>query len=108
MTGISPDGIVCNEGIIEIKCHISSIHFNNVKRGGYNPDYKWQYFFNLKESGADWIDTISFCSDFPKNKKLHVFRIWAKDSGEEFKMIDKRTAEFFKLVDEKKQLIEGL
>lgn len=105
LTGISPDGRVYNEGIIEVKSHIYPIHMENIKRGSYNPDYKWQYFFNLKESGANWIDTISFCSDFPLNKRLYVFRIDRKDSLDKFDMIDDRTRDFFKLVEEKKKYL---
>ena len=59
-TGASPDGRVNCNGIIEIKSVIHSVHFKNIKRGNYDPSYKWQYFFNLKETGAEWIDTISF------------------------------------------------
>ena len=104
----SGDGRVLPDGIIEIKSHIPSVHFNNVKRAGINPTYKWQYYFNLKETGADWIDTISFCADFPEGKKLFVHRIWAKDSEKEFTQIDLRKAEFFELVEEKKRIINGI
>jgi hypothetical protein len=107
-TGVSVDGRVLPDGIIEIKSHIPSVHFNNVKRAGINPTYKWQYYFNLKETGADWIDTISFCADFPEGKKLFVHRIWAKDSEEEFEQIESRSAEFFDLVEEKKRVINAI
>jgi len=107
-TGVSVDGRVLPNGIIEIKSHIPSVHFNNVKRGGINPTYKWQYYFNLKETGADWIDTISFCADFPEGKKLFVHRIWAKDSVKEFTQINLRMVEFFELVEEKKRVINGI
>ena len=106
-TGASVDGIVLPYGIIEIKSHIPSVHFANVKRGGINPTYKWQYYFNLKETGAEWIDTISFCADFPEGKKLYVHRIWAKDSDKEFTQIDIRSGEFFELMEEKKRFING-
>lgn len=102
-TGSSPDGRVISEnGIIEIKSVIYSVHYDNIKRKSFDPAYKWQYLFNLKETGADWIDTISFCSDFPDNSKLYIYRIHAKDSHEGFEMIDIRQEEFFKLVAEKK------
>ena len=107
-TGVSVDGRVLPDGIIEIKSHIPSVHFANIKRNEPNPDYKWQYYFNLKETGADWIDTISFCADFPEGKKLCIYRIWAKDSEEEFKQIESRSAKFFELVEEKKRVINGI
>jgi len=107
-TGVSVDGRVLPDGIVEIKSHIHSVHFVNVKRGEFNPDYKWQYYFNLKETGAEWIDTISFCADFPEGNRICVYRIWAKDSEEEFKQIESRTAEFFELVGDKKRVINGI
>ena len=107
-TGVSVDGRVLPDGIIEIKSHIPSVHFANIKRNEPNPDYKWQYYFNLKETGADWIDTISFCADFPEGKKLCIYRIWAKDSEEEFEQIESRSAKFFELVEEKKRVINGI
>jgi len=107
-TGVSVDGRVLPDGIVEIKSHIPSVHFVNVKRGEFNPDYKWQYYFNLKETGAEWIDTISFCADFPEGNRICVYRIWAKDSEEEFKQIESRTAEFFELVGDKKRVINGI
>ena len=106
-TGVSVDGRVLPDGIIEIKCHIPTIHYANVKRNSFNPAYKWQYYFNLKETGAEWIDTISFCSCYPEDKNIYVYRIWAEDSKEEFKMIDIRSAEFFDLVEEKREDING-
>ena len=107
-TGVSVDGRVLPDGIVEIKSHIPSVHFNNVKRAGINPTYKWQYYFNLKETGAEWIDTISFCADFPEGNRICVYRIWAKDSEKEFTQIDLRKAEFFELVEEKKRVINGI
>ncbi len=106
-TGVSVDGRVLPDGIVEIKSHIPSVHFVNVKRGEFNPDYKWQYYFNLKETGAEWIDTISFCADFPDGNRICVYRIWAKDSGEEFEQIDIRSKQFFELVEDKKAVING-
>ena len=106
-TGVSVDGRVLPDGIVEIKSHIPSVHFVNVKRGEFNPDYKWQYYFNLKETGAEWIDTISFCADFPDGNRICVYRIWAKDSGEEFEQIDIRSKQFFELVEDKKVVING-
>jgi len=106
-TGVSVDGRVLPDGIVEIKSHIPPVHFVNVKRGEFNPDYKWQYYFNLKETGAEWIDTISFCADFPDGNRICVYRIWAKDSGEEFEQIDIRSKQFFELVEDKKVVING-
>lgn len=98
-TGCSPDGIV-EKGIIEIKSVIPSKHFETIKRGNIDSACKWQIAFNLLESKKDWIDFISYCEVYPKDKQLFVFRKTRKDFKEEFKQIKERLNLFFRLVDE--------
>ena len=93
-TGCSPDGIVGSNGLVEIKSVIPTTHYKTVKRGGFDPVYKWQYFFNIREAEADWLDFISYCSAYPKNKRLYVYRIAKESIGEELKQIETRLAEF--------------
>lgn len=98
--GCSPDGLVNDCGVIEIKSVIPSVHFANVKRGTVDPAYKWQCIGNLKYTEREWLDFVSFCNTYPDDKKLFVYRIFAKNLQEEFAMLDARTTEFKKLVDE--------
>lgn len=106
-TGISPDGLVYDDGIIEIKSVIASVQFATVKRNDIDPSYKWQCYFNLKESGRDWLDYVSFCAEFPEGKRLFVRRINKHDATAQFEQIDTRLDEFWKLVDETKKIIEA-
>ena len=103
LTGCSPDGLVDDNGVIEIKSVIASVQYATLKRGTYDPAYKWQLNFNLKETGRDWIDYISFCQEFPDNRKLIVYRMNTDEQQEEFKMMDLRLTEFKSLVDEIKR-----
>ena len=104
-TGCSPDGLVGDDGLIEVKSVIPSVHFANIKRMNIDPSYKWQLAKNLKETLRKWIDFISFCQDFPVGKQLFTYRIYAKDLSEEFKMLYTRIAEFQLLVEETKKTI---
>jgi len=108
ITGVSPDGLVDDDGAIEIKSVIQSVHFATVQRGKFDPSYKWQLYSELLLTGRDWIDFISFCATFPEGKRLFVDRIYRKDCGEQFEMINTRIAEFKELVDEKKKVIARL
>lgn len=103
--GCSPDGLVDNDGLIEIKSVISTTHFATLKRQDVDPAYKWQCIGNLKFTGRDWIDFISYCEEFPESKQLFVKRMKKEDFTEEFKMIDERISQFKQLVSESKQLI---
>ena len=103
--GCSPDGLVSDDGIIEIKSVISHVHYANIKRGGVDPAYKWQIYFNLLKTEREWIDFVSYCADFPQDKQLYVHRVWEYDCKDEFEMINSRESQFFELVEEIKLTI---
>jgi len=103
--GCSPDGLVHDNGVIEIKSVVPSVHFASIKRQSFDPAYKWQLIANLKFPDRDYIDFISFCADFPEEKKLFVTRLNKDNFLDEFKMIDSRLAEFKKLISETKETI---
>jgi len=106
--GISPDGRVYDDGLIEIKTRKQHIFFDTIRRGKYDPSEKWQLFFNLKVSGREWIDYVEYCPEFIEGKRLFIDRLYAKDIKDEFSMIDTRLAEFRALVEEKKAVIERM
>jgi hypothetical protein len=106
-SGCSPDGLVGTNGAIEIKSVIPSVQYSTLKRGSFDPSYKWQLIFNLRETGREWIDYISFCLNFAERKKLIVHRVYAEDQLEQFKMIESRIIEFQSLVENvKRDIIE--
>lgn len=104
--GCSPDGMVFEDGLIEIKCVIPSVHYANIKRAKVDPAYKWQCFGNLMFTGREWIDFVSYCADFPIDKQLYIHRMHKEDYQEEFKQISNRLEDFELLVAESKKTIE--
>lgn len=103
--GCSPDGLVCEDGAVEIKSVISSIHYTNVKRGTVDPAYKWQCRGNLKFTGREWLDFVSYCADYPTGKQLFIHRLHKDDLKEEFALIDARIELFEELVSATKTII---
>lgn len=103
--GCSPDGLVGNDGGIEIKNRNYGAHYDNVKRQSFEPSSKWQCFGNLLFTGRDWWEIVSFCPEFPEDKRLYVYRIHKKDCQEEFQMIQSRLCEFRALVTKTKNNI---
>lgn len=103
--GCSPDGLVSDNGMIEIKSVIHSVHFANVKRQSFDPAYKWQLIFNLKCTGREWIDSVSYCADYPEDQQLFVFRMYKDDFKDEFIALDNRIDEFKGLIEKSKQAI---
>lgn len=106
--GVSPDGLVGSDGIIEIKSVIATRHWPTIKRGSFDPSYQWQLYFNLLNSGRKWIDYIEYCSEFPKGKQLFIDRINAVDCADYFKMINTRMKEFEILIADKIKIINGI
>ena len=92
--GDSPDGLVADEGVIEIKSVLAPVHYANIQRGSYDPAYKWQLVGHLDCTGRQWVDFISYCSDFPEDKQLCVYRLHREDCEDELRMLAERRAEF--------------
>jgi hypothetical protein len=104
--GCSPDGLL-EDGIIEIKSVIPTTHFANIKRAGVDPAYKHQCNFNLMISEKEWLDFISYCPEFPENKRLFVFRIFKKNLQKEFSEIKERVKKFNSLIESNINIIKG-
>jgi hypothetical protein len=103
--GDSPDGLIGDDGVIEIKSVIAKTHYATMMRGSFDPAYKWQLVGHLDCTNRDWVDFTSYCSDFPKEKQLIVYRSDRDDFKEELKMLEERRFEFLKLVNEVEQKI---
>jgi len=97
--GCSPDGLVNDDGLVEIKSAIPSVHYDRIKKQSFDSAYKWQLIGNMKLTERSWIDFISYCSAFPEGKRLYVYRLHAKDYEQEYKMMDIRMAEFDKIIE---------
>ena len=98
--GCSPDGLVGSNGAIEIKSADAHIHYDRMVSASFDKTYKWQLICNMKFPSLEWIDFVSYCSDFPEEKRLYIYRLWAAEFEKEFKMVDTRLMEFMALVDE--------
>jgi hypothetical protein len=105
--GCSPDGLVDEAGLIEIKSVIAKVHYANVKRGGIDPAYKWQVYGNLKYTGREWIDFVSFSAEYPEGKRLYVHRTHKEECAELFARIEERVTAFEKLVQQRVEEIQN-
>lgn len=103
--GCSPDGLVGDDGVIEIKSAIPSIHYERISRKTFDSAYKWQVIGNMKFTGRSWLDFVSYCKTFPEGKRLFVVTLERDAFASEFQMIDDRLGEFQKLIDEAKDTI---
>lgn len=96
--GDSPDGLVGEDGIVEIKSVTASTHYDTLLRGTFDPAYKWQLAGHLDCTGRDWVDFISYCADFPEDKQLIVYRLYREQCENELLMLRERRIEFLRLI----------
>ena len=96
--GDSPDGLVGSRGVLEIKSVIASTHYASILRGDFDPSYKWQLIGHLDCTGRDWVDFASYCSDFPVQAQLCVYRLNRADFESEIAMLRERRGLFLELV----------
>jgi len=98
--GDSPDGLIGKDGVIEIKSVIAPVHYATLRRGSFDPSYRWQLIGHLDCTGRDWVDFISYCSDFPVGKQLLVSRLYRFACEDEIERLRARRNEFLGLVNE--------
>lgn len=67
--GCSPDGLIGDDGILEIKCPALHTHYEYLKKNRIPPVYFWQVQGQLYVTGSDYCDFMSF---FPGVKTLIV------------------------------------
>lgn len=104
--GCSPDGLVNDCGLIEIKSVIAHVQVANIRRQAVDPAYYWQCVGNLMLTGREWIDFVSYCADFPPDNQLFIHRLRAEDLQDEFEKVRSRINEFETLIFGVKQIIE--
>ncbi|KQC34001.1 hypothetical protein AAU57_12165 [Nonlabens sp. YIK11] len=102
--GDSTDGMVGDRGCIEVKSVIPNTQWKNIKRGGSDPSYKWQYQGHLFVSDKDWCDYISYCPEFPPKKQIHIYTIERDMIMQE--QLEERLEKFWNLVLENVKIIE--
>lgn len=105
--GDSPDGLVGEDGVIEIKSVIAPTHYATLMRKSFDPAYRWQLVGHLDCTGRDWVDFISYCADFREDQQLIVNRLCRDDCETELKRLQARRAEFLDLVRKTLKNIQG-
>lgn len=104
--GGSPDGIIKGfNGGIEIKSVIQWTQRNTIKRGSFDPAYRWQLLGNIWLCGWDWCDFISYGYKSTENTKLFIDRLDSNCFVEEINKIEPRLEDFLELIETEKKYI---
>jgi exodeoxyribonuclease (lambda-induced) len=70
----SPDGLVGEHGLVEIKCPEHAAHVAVLLTGTIDRDYLYQMQWQMAVTGRRWCDFVSYHPDFPPDHELYVQR----------------------------------
>lgn len=73
-TGASPDGLVGDCGLVEIKCPNTATHIEYLFRTEPPTKYQLQMLWQMECTGRDWCDFVSFDPRMPEKMQLYVVR----------------------------------
>lgn len=75
-TGCSPDGLLADDGLLEIKCPASmQKHLDALRTGEHAKEYRWQLQHQLMVTGRAWVDAVSYDPRFPEHLQLAITRV---------------------------------
>lgn len=79
MSGASPDGLVGNDGLIEIKCPSTTTHINTLLTGEVPSEYISQMMWQMACTGRTWCDFVSFDPRLPEHLQIKIIRVMRDD-----------------------------
>lgn len=80
MAGASPDGLVGDDGMVEIKCPNPATHQATLLGGPIADKYVKQMQFQMACAGRQWCDFVSYDPRWPVEMQLHVTRVARDDT----------------------------
>lgn len=96
-THASPDGLVGDKGLLEIKCPNTLTHFETLDGAPIPQKYIYQMQWQMRCCGRDWCDWASYDPRVPESMKLHVERVERDDAL--IAELEEQVAEFIEEID---------
>lgn len=104
-SGASPDGLVGDDGLVEIKCPLTATHIGYLMDDGapskYIPQMQWQ----MACTGRKWCDFVSFDDRLPENMQLYVTRVERDDVY--IVTLEEQVRRFLEEVDQTVEALKG-
>lgn len=98
MASASPDGLVGDYGLIEIKCPNTATHIDTMLSGAIPKKYKLQMAWQAICTGRKWCDFVSFDPRMPAELQLFIKRYEPTEAEKE--EITKAVVEFLAELDD--------
>lgn len=75
MSGASPDGLIGDDGLLEIKCPTSATHISTLLGQSVPSKYNTQIQWQIACTGRSWCDFVSYDPRLPESMRLFVQRV---------------------------------
>ena len=98
--GVSPDRLVGDDGLVEVKCPNTTTHLDYIFANKVPTEYYKQIQCQLWVTNRKWCDFISFDPRLPKRNQLFVIRC-----NRDEELIDEMKVEVIKFLAEVEDLI---
>ena len=103
MAGASPDGLVGDDGLIEIKCPQSHTHTEILLTKKIPSKWLKQMYFQMACTNRSWCDFVSYSPFFPEHLRLFVQRIEKDDKI--IKELEDEVIEFLNEIEDMQEAI---
>jgi len=97
--GASPDGLVSDDGVLEIKCPNTATHIDTLLSQTVPNKYLTQIAWQLACTGRKWADFVSFDPRMSDGLQLFVKRVPRDDAY--IQMLEKEVVQFLTELDGK-------
>jgi len=98
MAGASPDGLLPDNGVLEIKCPIETTHTTNLLERKLPSRYISQVQWQIACTGAEYANFVSYNPNF--EPKLQLMFIEVERDNEYIEMLEEEVSTFLLEVDE--------
>jgi putative phage-type endonuclease len=99
MSGASPDGLVADDGLVEIKCPNTATHIDTLLSGKVPTKYITQMQWQMLCCQRKWCDFCSFDNRLPEHLQLFVQEV--EFDPEYAAMLEKEVTQFLAELDSK-------
>ena len=75
MAGASPDGLIGDHGLVEIKCPNTATHIETLMSDTVPGKYETQMQWQMACTDRKWCDFVSYDPRMPSHMQLFIFRV---------------------------------
>lgn len=79
-SGASPDGLVGEFGLVEIKCPQTATHIETLLEGAVPAKYNYQMQWQMACANRSWCDWVSYDPRMPESMRLFITRVNRDDA----------------------------